>query len=204
LSCAFTPTKRCEIVFGAWCASRSGRVRRAAGSPDESFDFLRHRRREQQVLPLLRQTHEDAPDLRHEAHVQHAVGFVEHDHLHLLERQVAAFEVIDEAARAGDDDVDTALERGFLDRQVDAAECGAHVQARVARVGAQVLGDLHAQVRASARGSRRAGPVRRRRAIEHRQAEGGGLAAAGLAEADQVTAGEDLRDGSAWMSVGVS
>jgi hypothetical protein len=103
--------------------------------------------------------------------------------------------VIDEATRARDDHVDTALERGLLDRQVDTAERRAHVQARVASIDAQVLCNLHAQL--ARRHEDHAARTRftAAEAIEHRQAERGGLAAAGLAEADQVSAGEDLGDG---------
>ena len=54
------------------------RVEQAVG---ERLDLVGERRREQQVLPLLRQQREDALDVADEAHVEHAVGFVEHEDL---------------------------------------------------------------------------------------------------------------------------
>jgi hypothetical protein len=163
---------------------------------DERLDFLRQRRREQEILPFLRQAHEDAADLRHEAHVEHAVGFVEHHHLHAFERQVAAFEVVDEAARARDHDVAAALEGRLLDRHVDAAERRADRQAGMLRVDAQVLGHLHAQFARRHDDEATQAGFTAAEAVEHRQAEGRRLAAAGLAEADQFGAGEDLGNGT--------
>ena len=146
-------------------------------------------------MALLGNHGQDALQIGHEAHVEHAVRFVEHDHLHAFERQVATFEVVDEPARAGDHDVDAALERAFLDRHVDAAERGADVQAREGRVLAEVLGDLHAEF---ARGNddEAAEPgLAARQHVQHRQAERGRLAAARLAEADEVLTAEDLGNG---------
>ena len=56
----------------------------------ELFDFLRHGGREQQRLPLLRQLRDNLPDVVNEAHVEHAVGFVEHEHLDMVEMDCAA------------------------------------------------------------------------------------------------------------------
>ena len=161
---------------------------------DQRLDLLGERRGEQQVLPLVRHAQEHAPDLRHEAHVEHAVGLVEHDHLDVLERDVAALEVVDQASRAGDEHVQAALEGALLDRQVDAAERGADVQAGVLGVGAEVLGDLYAQLARRHDDQAAQARLAAAEAVEHRQAERRGLAAAGLAEPDQLVAVEDLGD----------
>ena len=47
----------------------------------ELGDVLRHGGREHQRLPLRRELRHDLPDVADEAHVEHAVGFVEHEHL---------------------------------------------------------------------------------------------------------------------------
>ncbi|MNT29349.1 hypothetical protein D3C72_1650840 [compost metagenome] len=52
----------------------------AGGQP---LDFRRERGGEQQRLALRRQQVDDALQVRQEAHVEHAVGFVQHQHLHL-------------------------------------------------------------------------------------------------------------------------
>ena len=51
---------------------------------------------------------EDALDVRNEAHVEHAVGFVDDHHLDAGEQQLAALEVIEQAAGRGDQHVDAA------------------------------------------------------------------------------------------------
>ena len=53
----------------------------------------------------------DLADVGPEAHVHHAVGFVEHEDLELREIADAAAHVIEQPAGRGDDDVDAGLER---------------------------------------------------------------------------------------------
>jgi hypothetical protein len=48
---------------------------------------------------------EDALDVGDEAHVQHAVGFVEHQHFDLGEGDALLLDVVEQAARRGDDDL---------------------------------------------------------------------------------------------------
>ena len=45
----------------------------------ELADRPRHRRREEQVLPIVGQLLQDPPEVGQEAHVEHVVGFVEHE-----------------------------------------------------------------------------------------------------------------------------
>ena len=59
-----------------------GLVQRGA---DDSQHRVVHRGREQQVLPLVGDVDEDLADLRPEAHVEHPVGLVEHEHLDVRE-----------------------------------------------------------------------------------------------------------------------
>ena len=77
---------------------------------DDVGDVFGQRRREQQVLTLLGQVREDPADARPEAHVEHAVGLVEHEDLDLREVDVLALVQVDEAARGRDQDLDAALE----------------------------------------------------------------------------------------------
>uniref|UniRef100_A0A182IQR0 Uncharacterized protein n=1 Tax=Anopheles atroparvus TaxID=41427 RepID=A0A182IQR0_ANOAO len=82
---------------------------------------------------------EDLADLRLEAHVQHAVGFVQHEVRDALERRGARLEEVDQSARRGDDDLYAAAQIGRL-----RAFAGATEQARVANVRrrTEVRGDL--------------------------------------------------------------
>ncbi|CAH0281496.1 hypothetical protein SRABI106_03291 [Rahnella aquatilis] len=49
----------------------------------QTFNLIRERRGEQQVLTLGRQFCQQATDIVNEAHVQHAVGFVQHQNFNL-------------------------------------------------------------------------------------------------------------------------
>ena len=48
---------------------------------------------------------EDPVDLRPEAHVEHPVGLVEHEHAHAVEAERATHEEVVEASRGCDDDL---------------------------------------------------------------------------------------------------
>ncbi len=94
-------------------------------------DRRRHRRAEEQRLLARRQVPEHAADVGQEAHVEHAIGFVEHEELEPGQLRVGHAEVIEEAAGRGDDDVDAAAERVLLRPHADAAEDGGAAERRV-------------------------------------------------------------------------
>ena len=82
----------------------------------------RHGRREEQGLP--RKGHElaDALDIGNEAHVEHAVGFVDHEEFDAGEQQLAALEMVEQAARRCDEHVDAAGDLGVLFAEGNAAD----------------------------------------------------------------------------------
>ena len=57
---------------------------------------------------------DDALDVVDEAHVEHAVGFVEHQHLDLVEAQRALVDQIEQAARCRHQHFDAARQRAHL------------------------------------------------------------------------------------------
>mmetsp|Transcript_58621 Transcript_58621/g.154989 ORF Transcript_58621/g.154989 Transcript_58621/m.154989 type:complete len:533 (-) Transcript_58621:817-2415(-) len=147
-------------------------------------------------------------DLLHlglEAHVDHAVGLVQHDVVALVEDAEAALEGVDEAARGGDDDLDALADgEALLLDALDAAAADereaphAHVLAEGHRLVVDLVGQL-------ARG----GQHQRLGALagvlggdfgllgdvdEHGQHEGGGLARARLRDAHHVAVVEPQRD----------
>jgi hypothetical protein len=67
-------------------ATRAGSTRMPEASEAISWGMVG---REQQVLPLARQLLQDAADGLDEAHVQHAVGLVQHQHLDGVEAGVS-------------------------------------------------------------------------------------------------------------------
>ena len=80
------------------------------------FDLVREGGGEQQALAVGRQQREDAADVRDEAHVEHAVGFVENEELDLAEGDGFLLDVVEQSARRSDDDFDAATQ--FLDLRV--------------------------------------------------------------------------------------
>ena len=102
----------------------------------------RHGGREQQRLPLRRELGDDLTDVADEAHVEHAVGFVEHEHLDFAETNRVALDQIEQAARRGDQHVDAVRQRADLRSHVDAADGERGLDAQVPAVGAEAVEDL--------------------------------------------------------------
>ena len=146
-----------------------------------------------------RQDREDLADVADEAHVEHAVGLVEDEDLDPRQVDRPLAEVVEQAARRGDDDLgagaqradlrveaDAAVDRGRADRAAARRRSG-----RSPRPGARARGSGS---RISARMTRGPPAGVRVEALEHRQHEGGRLAGAGLGAGEEVAAGEDERD----------
>ena len=171
----------------------------------ELLDLGRERRREQQVLALRgrRQQRHDPLDVGDEAHVEHAIGFVEHEDLDLAEVHALVLDVVQQAARGRDEDLDASAHDRQLLLDVDAAVDDGRAQARVLAVLADRFLDLDRELARGRQDQRTDRVAGRRRArvrvlgqlVEDRQAEAGGLAGAGLGAAHDVLAGEDDRDG---------
>ncbi len=169
------------------------RIQEAVG---ERLDLRRKGRREQQVLPALGQEGEDALDVADEAHVQHAVGFVEHQYLDVREIDGALLLQIEQAARCRDKDIDAALQFDHLRVDADAAEHDCRRPLRIFTVDAHALFDLrgelarrrqdqHAHGFAPARGRR---PRAGRQELQDRQYETSGLAGTGLRAGQKIAA----------------
>ena len=151
----------------------------------------------------------DVLDVFDEAHVQHAVGFVQHQHLDVLEHGAAALDVVDQAARGGDQDVQRVAQGADLGRVGHTADHAGHAQmGHEAAVIHGGLGHLHGQFTgghqhedARATGFALAGALFRVLAggqdpHQGGQHESGGLAAAGAGAHAQVLAGNGGRHGA--------
>ncbi len=77
-----------------------------------------------------------APDVGQKSHVEHAIGFVEHEVLEAAQLRVRLPEMIEQPARRADDDVDAAAEGVLLRAHADAA---VHREAADRRVNGEVL-----------------------------------------------------------------
>ena len=194
----------CAIELGGLVAARHLDQRRLVQQAvGQGLDLVAEGRREQQALLLLRQHREHLLDVVDEAHVEHAVGLVEHEDLDVRQVERALAVVVEQAARRGDQDVDAAAQLVDLRLHADAAEHHHAGQLGVLAVGAHAFLDLRRELarRRQDEGADRqpAARIAHRRlghqAVQHRQHEAGGLAGAGLGAAHDVAAGEHGRDG---------
>jgi hypothetical protein len=146
---------------------------------------------EEEGLTALGELREHAADVREEAHVEHAVGLVEDEHLELGHAGPGVLQVVEEAAGGGDDEVDAGLEGLLLRGVADAAEHRRAAEPRVLREAFELGEDLRRELagRGEDEGPRRAARARQE-TVEDREEEGGGLAAAGHRRGDQVAAGD--------------
>ena len=151
------------------------------------------------VCRLIGSLRDDFADVVDEAHVEHAVGFVEHQELDLVELQPVALHEVEQAAGGRDQDFDALHDRADLAAHRHAADRQRRAQADVAAIGAEAVEDLARQFAGRRQDQHAAGLGCGRigfpEAVQDRQREGGGLAGAGLGDADHVAAGEGERDG---------
>jgi hypothetical protein len=166
-----------------------------------SLDLVGEGRREQQGLALFRDQRDDFLDVADEAHVEHAVGFVEHQDLDAGQVHRLLADVVEQAAGRGDQDVDLAAQRGVLRVDVDAAEHHHRLDGDVLAVGAHRFLDLRREFarRHQDQATRPAGlgdgGLRGGQPMQDRQGEAGGLAGAGLRGGEQIAAFQHQRDG---------
>jgi hypothetical protein len=157
-------------------------------------DLLRHGGREEQSLAFAAQHGDDALDVMDEAHVEHAVGFVQHQDFHLVERHGALVDQIEQTARRCHQHFDAVGERAHLavDRHAANGERDRE-RPHVPSIGAEAVRNLARQFAGRRQHQDAAGLLFRPQAlgievIQDRQREGRGLARAGLRDADDVAA----------------
>ena len=135
-------------------------------------------------------------DLGQEAHVGHAVGFVDHERLDLVEVELVALEQVDQPARCAHRDFDAAAQVADLPFHRRAAVERGDPDAGLLGERLQDVDDLLGEL--TGRDEHECGRVARARGLEplqHRQPEGEGLARSGLRFAAHVVAGERVFDG---------
>src|SRR6185312_14039380 len=133
----------------------------------------------------------------------HVVGLVEHRHEHLTQIESTLFDEVFDATRGGDDDIDSALQARYLLVLRNAADDRGGEETDAARDRLHRAVDLHGQFasRGQDEGARLAtrlasgASVVLHQALNKRCAEGDRLTGAGLAAAENILAGEHVRDG---------
>jgi hypothetical protein len=132
---------------------------------------------------------EDAFDVGDETHIEHPVCFVDDHDLNAGEQQLATLEVVQKAARRGDQHVDTAVDQGVLFLEADASDEQGLGQLHVLCVDIEILGHLSGEFprRAEHEAARhaRAGPATGQHG-NHRQREACGFPGAGLRDAKDI------------------
>ena len=153
------------------------------------LDDGRHGGREEQRLPLRGQFGADMLNVGNEPHVEHAVRFVDHQHVAAIEQDLAPLEQVHQAAGRGDQHVDALFQRLDLIAHLDAANQQSHRKLVIFAVFLEILGHLRRQLarrlQNQAARHQRAGAAMGQY-VDHRQHETGGLARAGLRDADNI------------------
>ncbi|MCY1296546.1 hypothetical protein D9M70_459350 [compost metagenome] len=119
-----------------------GIVQQLVGEVDDVF---REGCREQQVLALGRELGEDLLHIVDEAHVEHPVGFVEHEDFHMGEVDVALAGQVEQAAGAGHQQVHALGQGLHLGIHADATENAGADQFQVTGVELEAVVDLGRQ-----------------------------------------------------------
>ena len=159
-------------------------------------DRVRHRRREQRNLLLIRGVLEDALDILLEAHVQHLVCLVKHKEAQVGDVQRALLQVVDDATRRTDDHLCATAQPRELNAVGLAAVDRQHVDAAQV-IGKRLEGVRHLQCQLTRRGEHKCLRVTLLgiNLGQHRQRECCGLTRTRLCQADDVAAFHQQRDG---------
>ncbi|KAJ6445392.1 DNA-directed RNA polymerases I, II, and III subunit RPABC4 [Purpureocillium lavendulum] len=153
----------------------------------QALDLGAHGSREQKGAALARDELEQLVDAGAKVHVQQAIGLV---HDQVLERPqgeaLCLFEVVDEAARGGNDDVRLLAKGDGLGDHVEAAHDDSAPERYHGPEGFKGLSNLGRQLarRGQDEAEQRLRLVEKR--LQHGQGKGGRLSAARLGEADDV------------------
>ena len=191
-----------HVVVGGTGRGRAvvDRVRDRIGeeSLDQGVDAAIEGRGEEQALGIRRRGREDALDAGQEPEVRHVVGLVEHRDLDVVEAAVLLLHEVFEAPRAGDDDVDAAVQCGDLASLWHATEDDRRAQAHRLGKRGEGLVDLAGQLAGGcedegARSATAGAGSGRREPRDQRDAERVGLTRAGASASEHVAARKCVR-----------
>ena len=157
-------------------------------------DGLGHGGGKEHLLTVFGALREDELNVFAEAHIEHFVRFVEHDHPRAVQTQGAALQVIDNPARRAHDHLRALGQRPYLPFDGLAPVNGENENGTpIGGQLAQLLGHLNGEF---ARGAQhqRLHALAFRGPFQKGQPEGGGLAGPGLRLSDGVASGQKGRD----------
>ncbi len=154
-------------------------------------DLRRHGRREEERLPLLGQTGLDLANVADEAHVQHTVSLVEDESFDLREIDVPLLHQVEQAPRAGHQNIEPLIEHLDLGLLRNAAVDHTGAELDILAIHRKTLGHLTGELTGGSQHEVADTPAECLTwtlgdAVEQRQREGCRLARAGLRTGQEV------------------
>ena len=156
-----------------------------------------HRGREEERLTLRRQLRDEALYVGKEAHVEHAVRFVEDENLDVAKRELLLLQEIEKPSWRGHDDVDAAIELANLRLLIHAAEDDGVENLETLTVGREVLSNLCCELACGCDDeATQSHLVTRGRfeSLKHRERESGGFAGSCLCASKNIAACKGRRN----------
>ena len=164
------------------------------------LDILGHRGGEEKCLSFQGDMLGDLPQRMDETHVEHVIRLIQNQIARVLQRDIAAFQQVDQAAGGGDQHIGAPGQCHGLPVERGAADDGEDLDGGAFGENRKVIRDLRDKF-TRRRKDQRAHVARARRvadiqqAVQKRQAEGRRLARAGLRQTHQVAALHDMGNG---------
>ena len=154
------------------------------------LEFRRKGGGEEEGLAGFGESIDDAADLRKEAHIEHAIDFIEDEVLDIVEVGGAVFDEIEESTWGGDEDIDALLKKLALfavaDAPINEADGEIHEAGEVAEGGLDLSGEFAGGFEDEGAHLAVGGEFG-----EDGEAEGGGFSRARLGGAHHIATGEN-------------
>ena len=169
----------------------------------EFLDFRRERRREHEALNRFRNQVEDPGNIRQESHIEHTVGFIEHNDLNLGEIHSLLLDVIKQTSRSSSQHLNAAAKHIALRADINTAIHHADPESSLRRISNEIFIHLIREFAGRGKNQGPDGVSRRRRArirfrenpLQHRQAVARSLSRTRLSGAHDVPSGKHERNG---------
>ena len=164
----------------------------------QTCDLGGHCRREEQGLAGEGHEFANAFNIGNEAHIEHAVSFINHQNINAGEQKLASFNKIEQAAGRCDQHIRAAHDFGFLIAKGHAANQQSHIELVIDAIFFKIFFDLRGQFAGWLQNerARHAGPCAACfEARKHGQGKGSRLARAGLRNAQNIAPLQSMGDG---------
>ena len=162
-------------------------------------DLLRHGSAEEQGLALGRQLGDHLLHIVDEAHVQHAVGFVQYEDLQVVQVNEALLHQVQQTAGCSHYDIHTTVQRVRLWLLAHATEDHGVAQLQVTAVSSEALADLDGQLARRRQDQVADGAFAlrflRMQLLQDRDSEGSRFTGTGLCAAEQIAPFDQVRNG---------